>query len=162
MSRDLDQAILDVIYSDGSTDPVLQLVQVKSGDGTVVGRFVENGVDIISNGQTFSASAISVRMPTDTDAEVAVASIVVENVSHTIVADLRQETGVPTIVVSHVLASAPDDEFYGPWEFDVVNTSVTAQAIRAELRFDDLLNEPFPVGGFTPNNFPMLFSAVAN
>lgn len=62
-----------------------------------------------------------------------------------------------TVDLSVVLASSPSTIEAGPYRFTLRDVMYDAAIVEGTMRFEDVLNEPYPADSFTPARFPGLF-----
>lgn len=86
------------------------------------------------------------------------ATLEIDNVDRRIVEAIRSVSGEMTVTADIVLASTPSTLEAGPYEFDVGDVTFDASVVRAQLIYQDLLNEPFPGHTFNPTTTPGLYA----
>ncbi len=158
--RTLPSTILAAIYAEDVGETFLYLLELRDSASNVLARLVNNSEDITSGGDLYSASAFEHVAPKNTAGEISNATILIENVSQQVAAFVRQQADPMIASLTMVAASDPDTPLTGPWVYTVRRVQYNAQVLRADLEFDGFLDEPFPVGSFTPNDFPGLFNAI--
>jgi hypothetical protein len=160
--RTLAQTILAALYADETEEVFLLLATVSLADATVALRVVNNPEDITSNSNVFTASNFELVLPSYSDSDTGAATILLENIGQTLIASIRSESDPMTVSIDLIVASDPDTALAGPWNFTIRKVSYNLTSIRADLEHDSYLDEPYPVGDFTPNTTPGLFKAVAS
>ena len=156
MSRSLTATFLAALNA-GQTDEIYHTLVTLSGGGVTTRRYVNNYEDVSSAGNTYTAAAFAVQLPNDVEDQIPDVSIVIDNVDRAIIADIRSATGPPDVSISIVLQSDPDTVEVGPFEFKVRAVDYDKLTISGLLKYEDILNESFPVESYTPQLYPGLF-----
>lgn len=120
-------------------------------------RFAHNTVDFISRGETYLAYPFEIDLPGQDPERPPRVTLRIDNVSREIVLTLRQIQSAPTVTMEVVMASTPDNVEAGPYEFTLRSVDGDAFLIEGELSFEDILNDAYPAGDFTPATHPGLF-----
>lgn len=120
-------------------------------------RLVQDNEDLTSNGLVYTALGFDLTLPQEDGDSLPSVNLEIDNVGQDLAVPLVQNTDPLTVELEIVLKSEPDTVLAGPWQFLAANTSVSAQSIALQLRYEDMLNEAFPCVRMTPENFPGLF-----
>ncbi len=160
--RDTSAAARAALYAPSTGEVFLHLVTIEHDDLATPIRLVDDLVDIVSRGDTYTASGIRPQLPPDTPDELPGIDMIIENVEHDLIIALESITTPPTVTIEVIMASTPDTVEAGPFVFDINATKYNATRVTLRLEIERLLSEPYPVGLFTPTMFPMLFQAVAS
>lgn len=120
-------------------------------------RVVNNNVAITSNGETYLPYAFRYDPPDDTATGMENGMLTIDNVDRSFIAVIRAIDSPPTVEVSVILASDPDNIQVGPLEFSFSGVTYNAKSISGALVYDDMLSYEFPQGKFRPMDFPGLF-----
>ena len=158
MVRAVSATLEAAVYAQ-QTDQVFHiLLAISHTDMSATLRFVNNTADVTSNGDVYTAFPFSIDFPpSDGEDQLPSVQLAIDNIDRSIIAELRDIDSAPTAAVSVVLASDPDTIECGPLSFTLKSIDYDAKVITAQLGFEDILNEPFPAGTFTPTDFPGLF-----
>lgn len=157
MSRALSSGARAALYEQTSDEIWLELITIDHDDLATPIRLVGNSEDVVSNGNTFTACGFPpVPLPSDGQD----VTLIVENVSQTILTAVRSIVTPIDITLEVVLASDPDTVEAGPFEFQSRKFVFSARTIEFSLMFEPLLSEPFPASSYTPIDYPGLFNAV--
>ena len=158
MARSVSATLEAAVYAQ-QTDQVFHiLLEIAHADMSATLRFVNNTADVTSNFETYTAFPFTIDFPpADGEDQLPRVTLVIDNIDRSIIAELRDIDSAPTIDVSVILAAVPDTVECGPLQFTLKSIDYDAQVITAELGFEDILNEPFPAGTFTPTDFAGLF-----
>lgn len=157
MSRTLSAAALSAALAQETSEVFLALLEIAHDDLGSPIRAVNNMEDVTSNGDVYAAFPFEVAMPAESGDAPSKAVLRIDNVDQSVITAIRSITTPPTATLSVILASSPDTIEAGPFEFTMREVDYDAQFVRAELHFEDILNEPFPADKYTPNNFPGLY-----
>jgi len=160
VSRDTSTAARAALYAPETSAVFLHLLTIDHADMVSPVRFVDNTEDIVSNGETFTAFPFRAALPADVPDEIPTLDLVVDNVTRDLVDEVRSISTPATVTIEVIIADDPDTVEVGPFEMEVVSATYSATEMRLTLTSERLLNEPYPVGLFTPLHFPLLFNAV--
>ena len=157
MARSVSATLEAAVYAQQTDEIFLILLAISHADMSETLRFVNNTEDVVSGGETYTAFPFAIDLPSDTEDSLPSVQLVIDNIDRSIIEELRSIDSAPTIAVSVILSSAPDTIECGPLSFSLKSIDYDAKVITAQLGFEDILNEPFPAGTFTPTDFPGLF-----
>ena len=157
MARSVSATLEAAVYAQQTDEIFLILLAISHADMSETLRFVNNTEDVVSGGETYTAFPFAIDLPSDTEDSLPSVQLVIDNIDRSIIEELRSIDSAPTIAVSVILASDPDTIECGPLSFSLKSIDYDAKVITAQLGFEDILNEPFPAGTFTPTDFPGLF-----
>lgn len=158
----LSSPALEAIYAPRTAKVFLELLTITHADLASTIRLVNDRVDIVSRSNTYTAFPFECRLVPDRDGELPQAEISCDNVSRTLIQQIRTLEAPPQISVEVILADTPDTIEMGPYEFTVTQAVYDAATITLSLAFENILAEPYPSGIFSPANFAGLFQAVAS
>lgn len=155
MSNPLSTELKAQIFAQESPDPFLTLVTLVTNSFTY--RLVNNSVDIVSNGQVFTAFPMKVTLPVDDGETAREFQIDFDNASLLLISALRSTTSPIECQIDMILASMPD----------VIQMTVTDLLIRsivydktkvsAKIVLDNFLAVAMTSEKYTPLNYPGLF-----
>lgn len=159
MSRTTSAALKTAVFSQETNKVFLVLLTIQHAD---IGSpdtlyFVNNYEDVSSGGDTYTAYPFMINLPGDIEDQLTQVQLVIDNVDRSIVEAIRTLTGPPTVTLSVVLSDTPDVIEAGPFEMTLRNTEWDAITVSGSLQPQDILNEPYPGDGYTPQNFPGMF-----
>jgi len=155
MARTLSTTLKQAINAESTSEVLLPLVTIDPSGSPL--RFVDNGANITSNGDTFTASAFMIDIPPEQERNIPRAELVIQNVDQSIIQTARALTSEVDVDLSIVLASDPDTVEIGPISFKLKAIEYDRLFIVAELAFEDVLSDTYPSINFTPDHFPGLF-----
>ena len=119
-------------------------------------RVVNNTQPIVSNGNTYLASAFNLTLPDDVQG-LSFVEIEIDNVDRVIVDTIRALATPPSVSLFVVLADTPDSIEFGPHQMKLSDVDYNASTVKGTLIYEDLLNEPFPGRSFDKSRYPGLF-----
>lgn len=156
--RTFGATLLEAMFRQETGECPLVLLDIF--DGTTHVRVVNNGADIVSNGETYSACPFSIAMPAEAEERQPQVELIIENVSRLLVEMMREAVARPTVTMSLILASAPDDVEFGPIDYTVIQEDSDEQSMRVTLAFESILEETFPAHRMSPATFPGIFGGL--
>lgn len=126
-------------------------------------RFVNNPVDIVSNGQTYQAFAFDLTIPDDREDEITRIQLAIDNVDRRIVEAVRSIDTPAVFTLRVIRAAEPDVAVAGPYACTLRNVTYTALTVSGDLwPYENITNEPFPQHVFDPSRFRALFGVRAS
>lgn len=157
MSNSLSPELLAQLLAQESSDPFLTLVTLSHSSFPDDIRLVNNTVDIVSNGETFTAFPMRIMLPTDdgeTDRQV---SLELDNISLELITEIRSVTNEIGVKLHMILASIPNDIQYSLEELKISQVTYDKNKISCKLIMDNFLTVGLTSERYTPTNFPGLF-----
>lgn len=161
MSRTFAQAVLADLYAPQTSECWLKLLTIEHEDLDAPIRLVSDHQDLVSRGNTYMKFAFDFAPPVDQEGELPRVSIVIDNVSQLLVDLLRQDTRTAPALTLEIVALSDPDVVLSSWTFDMRQVTWNVDTVRADVAYEPLAEEPFPVGDFVPLDFPGLFNATA-
>ena len=143
-----------------SGQAVLQLLDVIifENDGTTtIDRYVNNNVDITSNGNIYNRASFEFSIGGDSKESVGNASLNFDSGNVDIVRKLREVDKRPEIELSVVAGNAPDAIEAGPINFKVDSAQTKDTVTSIDLTVEPVLGQPIPFHKYTPKLFPNLW-----
>ena len=156
MSNQLSPALLAQLYAQESDVPFLMLVTLTHPSFSTI-RLVNNSEDIVSNGETFIAFPMRIRLPMDDGESTREVSIEFDNVSLALIDELRTVTSPIDVKVDMILSSNPDDIQISLDELKMRNVTYNKQIVSARLYLDSFLNVELTSERYSPKLYPGLF-----
>ncbi len=120
-------------------------------------RVVNNTEDIESNGETFIGFPFLLDMPAERENQLPRVQLTIGNVDKSIVDGLRALSSSPTIKVEIITSEDFDKVEVGPYTYTFAKMDFDKLLVTGDLKFEELLEEPYPGTRFIPNNFQGLF-----
>lgn len=157
--RSLSTVLQRAIYAQDTKEVVLMLLTIAHTNLVTPIRVVNNLEAITSQGYTWAAFPFEVSLPIESDDQIPVMTLRIDNVDRQIVTAVRNLQGPPDITLDIVVASQPDiveATFVG---FKLKNVSYDNLVVEGEMRLEEILSEPFPQHRMTPFHFQGLYGA---
>lgn len=156
MANSLSPELLAQLFSQESNDPFLTLVTLSHEDFDDI-RLVNNNVDIVSRGLTFTAFPMKIRFPVDDGETARDFTIEFDNVSLLLIEEIRSVTTPISVKLEMILASMPNDVQIEQDELRIQNITYNASKVSAKIILDNFLNTEMTSERYGPTNFPGLF-----
>jgi hypothetical protein len=157
MANQLSPALIAQLYAQESDDPFLLLSTLTHPSFSGPIRLVNNTENIVSNGETFVAFPMNIRLPADDGETVREVAMEFDNVSLELVDEFRAVTTPIEIRLDLVLASNPDYIQLSFTDLKLRNINYNKQRISAKLTLDSFLNIELTSEKYGPSNYPGLF-----
>ena len=157
MARSLSTAARRAILAQETDEVFLILLTIDHADLDEPIRVCSDSRNLISRGEEYLAFPFSVSLPGEHDDQLSRVQLTIDNVDRRIVEAVRTITSAPTVALEVVLASDPDTVEAGPFDFTLRDVAYDALTVQGELSYEDLLNEAYPEGTFSPADFPGIF-----
>lgn len=120
--------------------------------------FVNNTVDIVSNGNTYMAFPFDLTLPDDREDTITRIHLVIDNIDRRIVAAVRSIDTPATFTISVIRAAEPNVLIAGPVSCTLRNVTYGAMTVEGDLApWENILDEPVPQHTYTPATAPGLF-----
>ena len=120
-------------------------------------RFVNERVNIVSNGHVFYSFPFDIVLPDDTTETTPKAQLKIDNVSRDIYEAVWGLSTSPMVQVDVIVADAPDMIEFTAGNLRLEQASADELYIIGDLAAIPLTNEPFPGDSFNPGDFVGLF-----
>jgi len=153
----LNKAAKIALFAPQTSKVFLTLLTIDHADLGAPLRFVNDNVDVTSNGDLYSAFPFEVILPPERADELTVGRLRIDNIDRGITSTLRSISTAPSAAIQVVLSSDPDTVQLGPLNFTWRIADYDVSTVEGDLRFEELLGEPFPGDRVTPNTFPGVF-----
>lgn len=157
MARTLSATARQALYAQETGEVFLLLLTIDHATLESPIRVANNFEDIVSNGNTYVAFPFQITLPDDLDDHPPAMRLSIDNVDRAIVEAVRSIASPPTITLDVILVAAPDTVEASFTGFTLRNCDYDALVVEGDLALEDVLNEPFPAGSFTPDLFPSAF-----
>jgi Domain of unknown function (DUF1833) len=156
VANTLSPEVLAQLFAQSSDDPFLTLVTLSHPDFTTI-RLVNNTVDIVSRGDTYTAFPMRIRLPVDDGESSRDFAIDFDNASLALVEAVRSVTTAIDIKIEMILASLPDAVQMSFEDLTIATLTYSAQRITARIVLDGFLNVEMTSERYNPSNYPGLF-----
>jgi len=158
MARIVSATAQQAVNAPQTNQVFLVIVEITHTDLVTPLRFVNNNVDITSNGNVYTACAFNFTPPADEDGTIKNTQIIIDNVDRSITQVIRALVGPPSLSISIILADNPNDIEVGPWEFILRNVTYNISTIGGDLIYLNYLLDYFSPIVYNANNFPGLYA----
>ena len=155
--RGVSNVFKSAVFGQETDEAFLVLLKIDHADLSEPIRVSSDGINTVSNGETFVAYPFELSLPSNPETGISQAQLTIDNVSQDIITSIRNIIAPPSITIQVVLASDPDTievEFSG---FELQNVQYDALVISGTLTIESFMSEPYPGGSFLPSTFPGLF-----
>jgi hypothetical protein len=153
----LSTTAMEAAFAQETDSVFLGLVRIDHPTLSEPIRACADRVNAVSRGATYVAYPFEVTLPGDSADHIAETRLRIDHVDRQIVQTLRGLTTPATVDVEVVLAESPDTVEAGPFSFTLREAEYDAVAVEGVIRYEDILNEPYPAYTFTPSTAPGLF-----
>lgn len=137
-------------------DVFLALLTITQADITTL-RVVNNNEAVTSNGNSFTGFPFTIELPDARESSPPRARLTIDNVSREIAQAVRNMTSVATMIIEIVRAADPDTIELTWGSLNLRNVKWNMKTVSGDLVPEGIEVEPFPLGQFSPANFPGLF-----
>jgi Domain of unknown function (DUF1833) len=156
--RSLTLATRQALFANETGEVFLFLVALSHPD-MVTMFFVNNQVDIISNGESYLAFPFELTLPDDREDVITRIQLQIDNVDRRVVEAVRSIDTPATVTVSVIRAAEPNVLVAGPIDCVLRNVSYNALTVSGDLApHENILDEPFPQHSCTPATTPGVFT----
>jgi hypothetical protein len=157
--RSLSAAALRAVFHSETTAIYCDLITISDGSSTIY--LTNNNVNLIYEGNTYSAFPFRVDQPDETDDAVANAKLTICNADRTLVSLIRGLTSRPAVtLVSAFYYENGTYEKVPQYEFLLSDITYNKGTITANLIYDDRLSINVPALHFSPFYFPGVAAAL--
>lgn len=153
--NNLSNELKEQLFKQESEDPFLTLVTL-SGPGFTY-RLVNNTRDIVSNGATFTAFPMKIRLPADDGESARDFQIDFDNSSLLLLRALRSVTSPINCQIDMILASMPDVIQMSIPELLVRSITYDDKKVSAKIVLDNFLMIAMTSERYSPSLYPGMF-----
>lgn len=157
MANQLSPELLAQLFAQESNDPFLILVTLSHANFADDIRLVNNTVNITSRGNVFQAFPMNIRLPIDDGESARNFVIEFDNVSLTLIEEIRTNTTPIGVKIEMILASLPNAVQMSQEELIIQSVSYNKSKVVATIVLDNFLNTEMTSEKYTPSVFPGLF-----
>lgn len=162
--RSLSNTMLEATTAQNTGLIVLALLTIEHPDLSAPLRIVNNLEDVVSGANTFTAMGFDLELPEDADRGTPRARLRIDNTNQWLTPVIRALSGDFTVTIQLAI---PSDLEADPPEFDTIEIEflpmnltevrLNASAVEGTLSYENISNNRFPAGAFTPHDFPGMF-----
>ena len=156
MSRTLTPQAIQAMMSRDTTEVFLPLLTLYP-EGQSPIRLVSNTQDITSRGNVYTAFPFEPVFPKDEEGQIASAKIRLDNVTRSLIDEIRSLASPLRVALEVVLASTPDTVEVGFYDFTLRSVTYDATKLEGTLTLEDFLSEPYPKDIMSAAMFPGQF-----
>jgi hypothetical protein len=157
MTRSLSTTAKQAIFAQETSEVFLMLLTINHADLASPIYVANNTEDVVSNGNTFIGYPFTFEIPGEDAETLSQVNLVITNVDKLLVAGVRSIFTPLDVKLQVVLASDPDTIEAGDFDMKMRDVNYDALLLTGRCNFNDLLNEPYPAGNYTPADYPGLF-----
>ena len=148
------------ILAQNRANAYLVLIEISHEDITTI-RLVGNTEDVVSNGNTYSATHMDLPLPKEADDELPTQTLTVSNVDQTVLTALRtmghQTTARAVINAFLVRHSDPNTIERTTTDYELLSMKAGKGKIQMELGYQNILADNVSSYYFSPLGFPSIF-----
>ena len=153
MSRTVTSGV-EELYKQQTSKAYIGMINFKDSVGAIIARVTDNSQAIVHNTNTYLPIAFQANIPKDSEGSNATATFTICNVDRTIMAAMRNLTGIPTMEYFIIRSDAPNTIEIGPWEYYLSNISFDAMAITFSLTYATYVDVNASRIKYNTTNFP--------
>jgi hypothetical protein len=157
MSRNISNTARIAINAPQTDQVFLVILTIDHPDLSSPMRVVNNKQSVISNGETYIATAFSFIPPAQEDGVISNSQLSIDNVDRLMVQVIRTISSPADISASIILADSPDVVEAGPWDFKLRDVTYNRETVSGELVYASYLRDNLGTIKYKNINFPGLF-----
>jgi hypothetical protein len=155
--RTLSSADIQAMNAQETGDSYHCLITISHPNLPAPIALTSDAVPTVSNGVTFVPFPFLFQIPDDRSDQLPIAKLQIDNTELAILQAIRSVgNAYPTVLMQIVLGSDPDT-IEAEWTMTMRNVVWDMNQITMDLRFDQILDEPFPGDLVTPSTIPGVF-----
>ena len=157
MARTLSLKALEAVFAQQTDEVFLFLLTLSHADLAESLRVTNNSVNILSNGELYTAYPFTLTLPSEQEGQITTARLTIDNIDRMIVEAIESISTAATVEFSLIRAEEPDVLEAGPWTYRLRDISYDSYKVEGILSKKDILSSPWPGHAYTPGKFPALF-----
>jgi hypothetical protein len=157
MARTISNAAKQAIFAQQTSKVFLSILTIDHSQLAQPIRVVNNRDNITSGGDLYQGYPFAFSLPDEDEETLSKVELTITNVDRLLVESVRSIATPLSVVLEVILADTPDTIEVGPITFSMSQVQYDALKLTGTCNFQDLLNEPYPEGSYTPSNYPGLF-----
>ena len=158
MARSLSPAVVNALMAQETDEGFVMLLTINHADLAQPIRVASTSTNFTSNGNVYQAFPFEVNLPPEQEDRPPQVTLTIQNVDRQIVQAVRSISSAPTVDMSVVMFSAPDDIEVGPFSFTLNGIGYDRLTVSGQLGYEEILSQPWPEGSMNPTGFPGLFA----
>lgn len=155
--RTLSSAAQGAVFAAQTGQAFILYIKIDHADLPAPIRVNSDAVVYVRDGENWHPFPFAVAMPPERDDRLAGVQLIIDNIDRSIVNAVRSVSSAPTITLEVAMGSSPETLEAGPFVYTLKNAKWDAHTVEGDLAFEDILNEAFPGGSFTPQTHQGLF-----
>lgn len=157
MSRTLSAAAKEAMFSQETNKVFLMLLTLEHDDFAGPIRVVNNYDNVTSGGDVYTAYPFLFSLPDEFEDSLSQVDLIITNVDRLLVDEVRSISSPITVTLEIALSDSPDTIEAGPFVMKMREVKYDASRLTGQCSFQDILNEAYPEGSYTPADYPGLF-----
>ncbi|HXK71967.1 MAG TPA: DUF1833 family protein [Clostridia bacterium] len=157
MSRETSLTFRQAVNSQGSDEIFILLITLDHETLEDSIRICSGGQNIVHLGDTYIYYPFDMKIPDDTADNVPQATLIIENITPTIITALRSISSEISVNIKLILASDPDTIEIEFTDMFISHISYNALTIEATIKAENYLTSYLVKDSFVPSQFPGLF-----
>jgi hypothetical protein len=162
--RTLSSTALQAMFAEETGQAYLVLITISHPKLALPLTLTSDAVATVSNSGvvggpniTFIPCPFQFSIPDDQSDQLPVANLSLDNIDLAVINAVRSLGNVPATVLMQVVMASTPNTIEAQWTMTMRNVEYDAFTVSADLRFDELLDEPFPGDLVTPATLPGVF-----
>jgi hypothetical protein len=155
--RSLSSTALQAMFAQETGQAYLVLITISHPNIALPLTLTSDSVPTVSNSVSFIPCPFVFSIPDDRDDQLPVANLFLDNIDLSIVTAIRSLGTVPATVLMQVVMASTPNTIEAQWSMTMRNVQYDSSSVSADLRFDEILDEPFPGDLVTPATLPGVF-----
>lgn len=158
MPRTTSVNLRRALFAQQTGEVLLWLLTLDHPDFAAPIRVCNDARDVESRGEVYHRFPFEISIEGDGGGKSRPRAVLrICNVDRQIVEAVRSVQTAISVTVELARESEPDVIEAGPMEFALREVAYDAVVVEGELRYEEVLSEPFPAATFSPSRFPALF-----
>ena len=145
------------MFAEETGQAYLVLITISHPNIALPLTLTSDSVATVSNGVSFISCPFVFSIPDDQEDQLPVANLSLDNIDLSIVTAIRSLGTVPATVLMQVVMASTPNAIEAQWTVTMRNVEYDSSTVSADLRFDEILDEPFPGDLVTPATLPGVF-----
>jgi len=156
MSRNISSAALTAINTQQTSEVFVILLTIEVPDAQPI-YLTNNSEDVVSRGRTYIAYPFALETPSDENGQISEARLSIDNVSRSLVDEIRNLADPLQLSIEVVLASTPDTVEASWNDYILRQVTYDALTISGTLTQENYMTEPYPKDVMSAATFPGQF-----
>jgi len=136
----------------------LVLLEIDHPSLTTPIRVTSDAAFTVSGGNTFLPFPFQFTFPDDQTDQIPIAKLTIDNIDLSIITAIRSMGNTPATVVMYMVLASTPNVVENTIAMTMRNVNYDALTVTCDLRFEEILDEPYPGDQVTPATIPGVFS----